>query len=65
MKAATKQREKRCPACEKEYPEEDNYCGDDGSILEHITNGKHQSQSAGSPITSVGVNAKPNIVLQD
>jgi len=25
--------EKRCPVCGKKYPEEDNYCGDDGSVL--------------------------------
>jgi len=36
MKEATKQLEKRCPACSKEYPEEDNYCGCDGSLLEKV-----------------------------
>jgi predicted nucleic acid-binding Zn ribbon protein len=34
MNEATKPRTKKCPVCQKEYPEEDNYCGDDGSILE-------------------------------
>lgn len=36
MKEATKQLEKRCPVCAKEYPEEDNYCGSDGSLLEQL-----------------------------
>jgi len=36
MKEATKQLEKRCPVCGKEYPEEDNYCGGDGSLLEKM-----------------------------
>jgi hypothetical protein len=36
MKEATKQLEKRCPVCAKEYPEEDNYCGSDGSLLEKV-----------------------------
>jgi hypothetical protein len=35
MKEAIKSRTKKCPVCEKEYPDEDNYCGDDGSLLEH------------------------------
>jgi hypothetical protein len=34
MTEAIKQREKKCPVCAKEYPEEDNYCRDDGSALE-------------------------------
>ena len=36
MKEAIKQRNKRCPVCKKEYPEEDNYCGDDGAALELV-----------------------------
>lgn len=35
MEEATKGLEKRCPACAREYAEEDNYCGNDGSLLEH------------------------------
>jgi predicted nucleic acid-binding Zn ribbon protein len=34
MKEAKRQLAKKCPVCQKEYPEEDNYCGDDGSALE-------------------------------
>ena len=34
MKEATKLSTKICPACKGEYPEEDNYCGSDGSALE-------------------------------
>lgn len=25
-----------CPLCKKQYPEEDNYCGNDGSPLEAV-----------------------------
>lgn len=38
-----KQREKRCPVCGKKYPEEDNYCGDDGSVLEDARGSDDQS----------------------
>jgi hypothetical protein len=34
MEEATEEREKRCPVCAREYPQEDNYCGHDGSLLE-------------------------------
>jgi hypothetical protein len=34
MKEATKPRSRRCPICKRQYPEEDNYCGVDGSSLE-------------------------------
>lgn len=66
MKEATKQREKSCPVCAREYPEEDNYCGYDGSLLEEdrVTTGKHLSPSAGTPMTADDVNTEPNSVLQ-
>ncbi|HSB08904.1 MAG TPA: hypothetical protein VLM38_05295 [Blastocatellia bacterium] len=63
MKETTKQREKRCPVCKKEYPDEDNYCGDDGSALEealatgakpHITIDRNRDDN---------VNAGPNGAL--
>lgn len=38
MKEATKPRVKKCPVCAREYSEDDNYCGDDGSLLERISN---------------------------
>ena len=34
MKETTKLGTKICPACQREYPEQDNYCGVDGSALE-------------------------------
>lgn len=34
MQEASKQSAKRCPVCAREYAEEDNYCGKDGSLLE-------------------------------
>lgn len=51
MKEVIKQHDKRCPVCKKEYPEEDNYCGDDGSALGPVraAGSKHLSQSAGAP----------------
>jgi len=33
---AVSQREKKCPVCAREYGEQDNYCGDDGSVLERV-----------------------------
>jgi hypothetical protein len=36
MKERPSQRAKKCPACAREYDEEDNYCGDDGSVLERV-----------------------------
>jgi len=47
MTEATKQREKKCPVCAKEYPEEDNYCRDDGSALEPAPTTKNLSDTAG------------------
>lgn len=54
MKEAKKLREKRCPLCENEYPEEDNYCGDDGSALEQerAVSGNQLSSSAGTNTTT-------------
>jgi hypothetical protein len=48
--AAEESRKKKCPVCEKEYPEEDVYCGDDGSALKQTpaTSGKLASPSAGT-----------------
>lgn len=34
MKEATKQSEKRCPVCAREYAGEDKFCGYDGALLE-------------------------------
>jgi hypothetical protein len=66
MKEATESRKKKCAVCEKEYPEEDNYCGDDGSVLEQARalGGNHLSPSAGTPMTGDDVCAEPNSVLQ-
>ena len=47
MTEATKQREKKCPVCAKEYPEKDNYCRDDGSVLEPAPTTKNLSDTAG------------------
>jgi len=60
MKEANKQRDKRCPVCKKEYPEEDNYCGDDGSALEQTraTSAKYMSRSAETPTTADDISAE-------
>jgi len=63
MKDATKQHENRCPVCAKVYPEEDNYCGDDGSVLEQAR-GKHLSRSAGTQMTADDLNAESISVLK-
>jgi hypothetical protein len=47
MTEAIKQREKKCPVCAKEYPEEDSYCRDDGSVLEPALTTKNLSDTAG------------------
>jgi len=52
MKEAEKQREKKCPACEKQYPEEDNYCGDDGSALNQGPTMSKNLSAGGSLTTS-------------
>lgn len=37
VKEMSKESGKRvCPICHKEYPEEDNYCGNDGAPLEAV-----------------------------
>jgi len=53
MKEGIKQHDKRCPVCKKEYPELDNYCGDDGSALEQMqaAGSEHLSRPAGAPTT--------------
>jgi hypothetical protein len=37
MKQPVEPRTKKCPVCKREFPEEDNYCGDDGSLLEQAS----------------------------
>jgi len=66
MKDTMKQRKKRCPVCEKEYPNADNYCGDDGSVLEQaqVASAQTSSPSAGTPLTEEGVDTEANRVLQ-
>lgn len=65
MKEATESRKKKCPVCEKEYPEEDDYCGDDGSVLEQApeTSGKPPSPSRNHNDRD-DVNAEPKSILQ-
>ncbi|HYM00580.1 MAG TPA: hypothetical protein VEZ90_16615 [Blastocatellia bacterium] len=38
---------KRCPLCGKEYPENDGYCGDDGTLLEQAQSAAAQAVPAG------------------
>lgn len=66
MKEAREGLRKKCPVCENEYPEADNYCGDDGSALEQAraTSGKHLPTSAGTPMTADDVYVEPNSVIQ-
>lgn len=45
---------KICPHCHNEYPEADNYCGDDGSRLAAMDASDH------SPTEGQGSDATPN-----
>jgi hypothetical protein len=63
MKEAIKQRMRRCPVCKKEYPEDDNYCGDDGSVLEQARAPGGRDHQPGESMTGSDVNAKTNDVL--
>ena len=62
MKEGIKQHDKRCPVCRKEYPGEDNYCGNDGSALEQVRapGSKHLSRSAEAPKTANNVTGERN-----
>ena len=66
MTEAAKQPGKKCPACEREYSEEDNYCGHDGSLLEPdgVLSAKHVSRSAGTPLTADDMNSESDSALQ-
>jgi hypothetical protein len=66
MNDATQQRGKRCPVCEKEYPEQDNYCGDDGSVLDRSrdTSGKQLPQSVVAPTTLEDMTSESESSLQ-
>jgi len=66
MKKATESRTKKCPVCHKQYPEEDNYCGDDGSVLDYSTElaGEHPAPPSVTPITRDVVNAAPGAALK-
>ncbi|HKY03529.1 MAG TPA: hypothetical protein VJQ56_01500 [Blastocatellia bacterium] len=44
----SKQAGKICPVCNKEYPQEDNYCGNDGSPLETVAGGAGLPGAEGS-----------------
>ena len=46
MNESSEQRKKRCPVCSKEYPVEDRYCGDDGSVLQQAIVGGKREPSA-------------------
>ena len=62
MKEGIKQHDKRCPVCKRKYPDEDNYCGDDGSPLEQVqaAESKHLSRSAEATTTVNDVTAERN-----
>ena len=64
MKETIRQHKKRCTVCNKEYSEEDNYCGDDGSVLEQARpSTSADSPQAGPPMTEDDVNAEPAAIL--
>lgn len=66
MTEAAKQPGKKCPVCAREYTEEDNYCGADGSLLERdlVLSEQHLSRSAGTPLPADDMNSEPDSALQ-
>ena len=66
MKEEAKRFVKKCPVCAREYSKEDNYCGDDGSLLEQdqALSGEHLSNSAGTPLTADVMNSAPDSALR-
>ena len=57
MKETDKQHEKRCPVCKNEYPEKDNYCPDDGSVLKQARDAGGYPGQPLAPMTGDDVNA--------
>ena len=49
MEKVKEARKKTCPVCEKEYPEEDSYCGYDGSLLQQKRGLPAATATAGNP----------------
>jgi len=63
MNEAVKQRKRRCPVCKKEYPEDDNYCGDDGSVLEQARFPGEEGHQPGAPMAGSDMDAKTDNAL--
>lgn len=58
MKATDKQHGKRCPVCKKEYAEENNYCPDDGAVLEQADDSVGYPGQPLAPMTADDPDAK-------
>lgn len=57
MKETDKQHEKRCPVCKREFFEDENYCPDDGSVLEQARDSDDHLRQPVAPMTGDDVNA--------
>ncbi|MDQ3819156.1 MAG: hypothetical protein M3362_15975 [Acidobacteriota bacterium] len=55
---------KRCPACQKTYPDEQNFCLEDGTTLVGVTPGSYDSSGAPTMNYPYGSNAPPTEVMQ-
>ena len=55
---------KRCPACQKTYPDEQNFCLDDGTTLIGVAPGQYDSSGAPTMNYPYGSNAAPTEVMQ-
>ena len=55
---------KRCPACQKSYPDNQNFCLDDGTTLVGVAPGSYDSTGAPTMNYPYGSNAAPTEVMQ-
>lgn len=55
MKETNKQPEKKCPICKREFFEDENYCPDDGSVLEQV---RDSVRYPGQPLAQVSAISK-------
>jgi hypothetical protein len=57
MKETDKQHKKRCLVCKREFVEDENYCPDDGSVLEQARDSGDYPGQPLAPMTGDDANA--------
>jgi hypothetical protein len=55
---------KRCPACNRTYPDDQNFCLDDGTNLSSAHSGTHDSSDAPTVNYPYGTDAPPTVMMQ-